>query len=99
MQTFIPGTLNNLASHFRKYAHLYNAKLCNGFIDTRLKTMRSAASTKRKGKSEKEKTSSNCPVSKRARGNRRPELKSGENDDDDPDVNAEEAQFKVFAII
>lgn len=81
--------------NLKNYTHLYNPKLTNGFIDTRLKTMRTTGrSTKRKGDIEDKGKSTNPKKT----SCRKPELK--ENDADTTATYIEdEAKFKVISVI
>ena len=86
----IPVNYPNLTN----YTHFYNSKLTNGFIDTRLKTMRTAKSSKRKMESNEGKEASNIPAAKKAIG-RRPELKAVDTDTASTQFHVEEEKFKV----
>ncbi len=81
-------------SNLTNYTHFYNSKLTNGFIDTRLKSMRTAKSSKQKMESNEGKEVSNTPAAKKATG-RRPELKAVDTDTASAQFHAEEEEFKV----
>jgi hypothetical protein len=78
----------------KNYTHFYNSKITNGFIDTRLKSMKSAKSSEQKIESNEGKKVSNTPVAKKAIG-RRPELKPVDIDIVSAQFRADEEKFKV----
>ncbi|XP_057380631.1 uncharacterized protein LOC130703022 isoform X2 [Daphnia carinata] len=78
-------------SSLTNYTHYFNPKLTNGFIDTRLKTMRSKSEVSRKKKSLE--TKDCCCPAKRTKSNRRPDNEL--NGDRDPAFNEDEDIFKT----
>jgi hypothetical protein len=83
------------AFNLKAYTHLYNPKITDGFIDTRLKSMRSAKSSKRKVYDKGEKSTSNNPAAKRKAGNRKPELVANDKNTSTPYIE-EEMKFQVI---